>query len=242
MQIASVHQADALLQERVSVQASPKPSFASILQGATLGAQAGAQEPRFVSSLAEIQDLLKELVTASFPELKQASIKLAPLQDEAVFFQSNFEPLSLFTPDPQYIIQVNPALFQRRLPREAAQAILAHELSHTLDFQAGGTPGVIGVGWQLLTQPAVYERRTDLQAILRGYGSGLIAYRKWVYAQIPAQHLPAKQASYYQPHEIHSLMKQLEQARSQGLEADLAQSWLSHPPRHPAEIEAPPRP
>ncbi|MGV3525022.1 MAG: hypothetical protein ACO1RX_12400 [Candidatus Sericytochromatia bacterium] len=188
-----------------------------------------------MGSLTEIQELLTELINVSFPELRQTSIKLAPLHDEAVFFQSNFEPLSLFTPSPQYIIQVNPALFQRRLPRKAAQAILAHELSHTLDFQAGGTPGVIGIGWQLLTQPAVYEHRTDVQAILRGYGSGLMAYRKWVYAQIPAQHLPAKHATYYQPHEIHCLMQQLEQAQSQGLAAELAQSWLSQPPR---QVEA----
>lgn len=199
--------------------------------------QLWAEDERPVASMEDVQAMLKEVISESFPELNQASLSLAPLHDDAVFFQSNFKPLSLLKRHKEYIIQVNPELFQRKLPREAAKAILAHELSHTLDFKSGGLPGVLGVGLKLLTHPECYEHRTDLQAISRGYGKGLIAYRQWIYTQIPAKDLAKKQATYYQPHEIQSLIRTLDQARLQGLETELVQAWLQHPPLTDPQIQ-----
>ncbi len=189
-----------------------------------------------IQSLAEIEQLLKDVIHQSFPELKTAKIGLASLKNESVFFQSNFKPLSLFKKNKHYLIQVNPAIFKRNLPKEAAKAILAHELSHTLDYHKGGMGGIIGVGWHLISDPTCYEHLTDLQAISRGYGKGLMAYRNWVYTQIPAKDLEKKQTTYYQPHEIQALILSLEQAQNQGQATNLIQSWLNDPPLQFSEI------
>ncbi len=190
-----------------------------------------------IQSIAEIEQLLNDVIQQSFPELKNTKIGLASFKAESVFFQSNFKPLSLLKKNKHYLIQVNSAILQRQLPKQAAKAILAHELSHTLDYHKGGVGGILKVGWQIVTDEDCYEHRTDIQAIARGYGQGLMAYRNWIYTQIPAQDLPHKQATYYQPQEIEVLMQHLSEAEKQGFKPQLIEIWLKQPPMNVEEMK-----
>jgi hypothetical protein len=45
-------------------------------------------------------------------------------------------------------------------------------------------------------QTAKFERRTDLEAIHRGYGDGLKSYREWVYAH-PTTQTPREAAQLF---------------------------------------------
>ncbi|MBF2054173.1 MAG: hypothetical protein IGS03_12045 [Candidatus Sericytochromatia bacterium] len=184
----------------------------------------------YLQSMAQVEQILQELVQSAFPELVKEKLVLQPLQSRDVFFQSNFKPLSVLSQKPVYVIQVNPALFERQLPLPAARAILAHELAHTLDYHRHGLGGLAKVGWQVLFHNQHYEYRTDLQAIARGFGEGLIAYREWVYQQIPAADLAKKQKTYYQPAQIRQLMHLWEQAQAAGQAKSTLQNWLKAPP------------
>lgn len=183
-----------------------------------------------VRDMKHIETMMKEVLKDSFPELKDIQIKIQPLHEDAFYFASNFEPLSLFTPSPLYIIQANSKMFSAKLPTPAARAILAHELAHTLDYVKGGIPGIIGIGIKVLNENRVYEHRTDLQAIYRGYGIGLIDYRKWIYPTIPAKDLAEKKATYYQPTEIAALIDAFTEAKAFGKKEALYKIWYKSPP------------
>jgi len=184
----------------------------------------------YLQNMAQVEQIVQKLVQTAFPELSHERLVLKSLSSEDVFFQSNFKPLSLLTKKPTYVIQVNPGLFARQLPLEAARAILAHELSHTLDYQRQGLSGLARVGWQVMFHNQHYEHRTDIQAISRGFGEGLIAYREWIYGQIPPTDLAKKQSTYYQPAQIRQLMQRWEQAQAEGNTTNILTAWLKNPP------------
>ena len=183
---------------------------------------------------------LLNLKTKAFPELAQSEIRLQTFQENDAYFQSNFDFWTLFGTEPIYIIEMNPELIQRGCPEEAVEAILAHELSHTLDYVQGGIPKIIQIGWDYLSvdKRAIYEHRTDLNAIFRGYGSGLIQYREWIYAQLTPEQLKLKKHLYYQPQEIHEIQKRIQSLKPDEQLA-LERIWLNQPPMNIQEIKAP---
>lgn len=189
-------------------------------------------------SRADVSRYLQRVQQRSFPELEGRHLEVGLFSEADSFFQSNFEPLSLLTPRPRYRIEVNPALLSDPCPPEALEAVLAHELSHTLDYQRGGPAGVLGIGLWLLSDTPAYEHRTDLQAILRGYGPGLIAYRRWLYARLDPEQLARKRATYYTPEQIGLIQARLRQLDTAGRRA-LAARWLARPPLTEAAILAP---
>lgn len=80
---------------------------------------------------------------------------------------------------------------------------MAHELVHVVSLSRFNRIRRFGLV-RLLSkrQTAKFERRTDLEAIHRGYGDGLKSYREWVYAHIPPHKLPEKRRNYFSPDEI----------------------------------------
>ena len=55
-----------------------------------------------------------------------------------------------------------------------------------------------------------FERGADLEAIRRGYGDGLKAYRTWVYNHIPPDRLQQKLRTYFSPEEIAAIQMKLQ--------------------------------
>jgi hypothetical protein len=64
---------------------------------------------------------------------------------------------------------------------------------------------------------ARFERKTDLEAIARGYGEGLKSYRVWVYGHVPPGKVEEKKRRYFSPEEITAIEKEL-RGRPQMLE------------------------
>src|SRR5881397_297847 len=78
---------------------------------------------------------------------------------------------------------------------------------------------------------AKFERRTDLEAIHRGYGDGLKSYRTWVYSHIPPNKLPEKLHNYFSPEEIAAIQMKLRE------QPDLFAYWRKHVPTNLQEIQ-----
>ena len=197
-----------------------------------------ADTPHFVS-METLAARLQEVQARSFPELSGQSLRLSRFEASDAFFQSNFEVGSLLVGPVQYVIEVNPRIFALDCPPPALDAVLAHELAHTLDYHRGGLWGVLDILNQLRLYPSLvrYERRTDLQAIFRGYGPGLIAYRHWVYRVIPAMDVATKRQTYFTPEEIQALLDILAEAEAVGLRTPLEAYWLTDPPLSLAELK-----
>lgn len=195
------------------------------------------ETPDFVSPEA-LALRLQYIRDQSFPELSGQSLRLSTFSASDAFFQSNFEVGSLLSGPVHYVIEVNPQVFALHCPAQAIDAVLAHELAHTLDYHRGGLWGILDILNQLRLYPSLvrYERRTDLQAIFRGYGAGLIAYRDWVYRVIPAQDIAAKRQVYFTPEEIWALMQILSEAEILGVRPRLEAYWLADPPLSLAEL------
>jgi hypothetical protein len=191
---------------------------------------ARAETPSTTFSETSIAALTQGLVAQSFPELQSKSIAHHTFDAADVFFESNLEVASLMPwhqGPVQYLVNYNPAVFRKGCPPAAIEGILAHELSHTLDYVNGGIPALLEIvnALRLPQSNQRYEHQTDLQAIFRGYGPGLIAYREWIYTQLTPGAIRQKQATYYTPDEIRLLMESLVWAKAHDLEAPW-KHWL----------------
>jgi hypothetical protein len=188
----------------------------------------------------EIDPLLREIIAEAYPELQSIALKTGQFSEPDSFLQSNFEVWSLFSQAPIYVIEINPQLWELNCPELALRAILAHELAHTLDYHLGKIPGILGILNQLRLYPSLrsYEHRTDLQAIFRGYGPGLSAYREWLYPLLDAEQKQRKQEVYYTPSEIGLLQKALKLSQTKGKSDALRNYWLEHVPLDENTIRA----
>ena len=132
----------------------------------------------------------------------------------------------------RYFADVNPALFQEQAPSDGVCAILAHELAHVVSLSRGNRIRRFGLV-RLLSklQTAEFERRTDLEAIHRGYGDGLKSYREWVYAHISPQKLPEKRRNYFSPEEIGAIQKSLQE------QPELLAYWANYVPMSLQEVK-----
>jgi hypothetical protein len=193
------------------------------------------RDPQPVTSLGEVQQLLDELVERSFPELAEGRIKLRTFKSESVYFRSRPTIGSfLFSKRLTYLIDVNPRVFELEPPREAVVAILAHELSHSSHYTRSSRWRVVGDLRQFVCSQHMvrFERRTDLDAIDRGYHAGLAQYREWIYAELTPKALAKKRRDYLTPEEIHLV----ERVRHD--HPDLMAEWRREPPRDLAAFEA----
>ncbi len=54
-----------------------------------------------------------------------------------------------------------------------------------------------------------FERKTDLEILVRGFGEGLIEFRNWLYRNVPDDELKRKNWDYYSPDEIRLILTAL---------------------------------
>jgi hypothetical protein len=184
-----------------------------------------------------IDNLIHSVRNDSFAELANVDIGTSSFRSNSDYFRTRFSlPRFVLLMRMRYSIEVNPALFQRHAPSDGVCAILAHELSHVVSLSRGNRIRRFGLVRLLSKQyTAKFERRTDLEAIHRGYGDGLKSYRVWVYAHVPPDQLPAKRRNYFSPDEIAGIQMKLQE------QPDLFAYWTKHVPENLKEIENSPR-
>lgn len=164
------------------------------------------------SAVRKTREILVEIIEQSFPELDAKKIRVRPFRSRTTFFKTQFSVSRFLTLRAMHTtVLVNPSVFEKNVPQNGIRAILAHELGHAL-YYAGKNRfklfGLIGLADNGFT--AKFERRTDLTAIERGYGDGLIAYREWLYRNVPAKNLAAKKRDYFTPDELRVIIRAIE--------------------------------
>jgi hypothetical protein len=202
----------------------------SVIDAANL--QATAQQIANVEAIKRTQRIVEEVVKASYPELKDADIQVQSFHSASDYFRTSFSfGRFLSAKKMRYFIKVNPRVFELNAPEEGVRAIVAHELGHAFDFHGKKRICLLGlVRLSLKGYSATFERRTDLQAISRGYSEGLKAYRTWLYQNVPAKKLMEKRRNYFSPEEIEAI----EVKRKQ--KPELMQHWFKHTPKSLQEI------
>lgn len=186
------------------------------------------------AAIARTQLIVAEIVEASFPELKNASIKIKTFESRADYLRARFSFSRFLTfRKLHYLIYVNPNIFDLDAPPNGIRAIIAHELAHVAYFLSRKRFELFGlVALQSKSFTARFERGADLQAIKRGYGVGLTEYREWLYANIPAERIDDKKREYFSPAEIDLILDGLKQ------NPDLMDVWLKKVPRNADEIKS----
>jgi hypothetical protein len=155
--------------------------------------------------------LVREVRTASFPELATADIRVLPFVSESDYFQARFSLSRLMLGRRmRYSIRVNPGAALADVPEEGRRAIVAHELAHLAYYTRGNRLHLVN----LLRFPGKrfrerFEKRADTEAVRRGYAQGLKQYRVWLYQHVPASALPEKKRDYLSPDEIDAVARQM---------------------------------
>jgi hypothetical protein len=188
------------------------------------------------NALRQTQSLVDELISVSYPELHDAEIRIKLFQGKSNFFRTRFGiPQFLFGGKMRYIISVNPRVFEWQAPEAGVRAIVAHELAHILYFKQKNRMRHFSLVRLASTKfTARFERRTDLEAISRGYGAGLKKYRQWLYQNIPQKKLLEKRRNYFSPDEIDAILSYSRQR------PELLDYWQKHTPRNIQDISQPP--
>ncbi|GAC1615759.1 MAG: hypothetical protein PVS2B2_12410 [Candidatus Acidiferrum sp.] len=170
----------------------------------------------------------------AYPELRKKRIEVKTFRSSSDYFQTRFSVsrFLLFRPM-RYFVEVNPLLFSGSPPGEGVCSILAHELAHVSSLSHGNRLRLFGLV-RLVSRgyTARFERRTDLEAIRRGYGPGLLMYREWVYQHIPPQSLERKRRNYFSSEEIKTMLE-LSKA-----DPALFAIWKRHVPLNIEQIKA----
>ena len=177
--------------------------------------------------------VILEVRGTSFSELAHVDLHVRTFRSQSDYLRTRFSFSRFLLLMPmQYFVEVNPALFQEQAPSNRVCAIMAHELVHIVSLSRGNRIRRLGLVRLLLRrETAKFERRTDLEAIHRGYGDGLRSYRKWVYAHIPPNKLPEKQRNYFSPEEIDAIQILLQER------PELFGYWNRHVPTNLQEIQ-----
>lgn len=173
-------------------------------------AEAEAAEPcasRSVSAedaVERTREIVNEAVNTSFPELKKYPIRIKTMRKEATYFETRFSiSRYLAFRGIRIIMSVNPCVFELGAPLDGIRAIIAHELGHADYYRRKNFFQLVSLVRLVNGDSSVnFERKTDLVAIERGYGDGLIKYRKWLYQNIPQEKVAPKKRSYFTPEEI----------------------------------------
>ena len=178
--------------------------------------------------------LMESVRSASYPELKGADIRVRLFRSDRDFFRTRFDAARFLAGlKMRFFVEVNPRAFELRAPEEGLRAIMAHELGHVFYFTRGPRVRLLGlVRLASKGYTARFERRTDLEAISRGYAAGLIEYRRWLYHNVPAGQSAKKMRDYFSPEEVEALLSVM-RCRPEALGY-----WLKHVPRNLGEIQS----
>jgi hypothetical protein len=176
--------------------------------------------------------LIDEMKAAAYPELRGVTVHVKLFHSQSDYFRARFAVWPFLTGRRmRYIVFANPEVFTRQAPEASLRAILAHELAHVLYFSQKDRLRLLGLV-RLTTKgfTAHFERWADLQALARGYGEGLKAYRQWLYRNIPAKSLDEKRRDYFSPEEIDAMTAATQRR------PELWGYWLKHVPLNLEEI------
>jgi hypothetical protein len=184
-------------------------------------------------ALVRLQQDMYVVRDASFPELQKKLVKTTQFESSADYFRARFSVSRFLLLQPMhYFVEINPRIENSEPSAESICAILAHELVHISRMSQGNRIHLFGL--VRLVSPgytARFERSTDLEAIRRGYGEGLIGFREWVYKSIPAEALKRKRRNYFSPGEITAILRMTQ------TKPKLFAYWNKHVPLNLKEIE-----
>ena len=184
-------------------------------------------------TISKTQKYVTEIATISYPEIKLKKLRFKAFESDSSFFKARFSIGRFFTfQRMRHLIFVNPKVFERKASEKGIRAILAHELAHVSYYTRKNRFELLGLA--SLTSKgftAKFERKADLEAIARGYGSGLIEYRKWLYKNIPTKDLKSKKRNYFSPKEIKLMLTVLKKNPS------AIDVWRKRVPRNLGEIK-----
>lgn len=156
------------------------------------------------SAIKATEKIASEILPNSYPEIKSRKIRYKTFESDSNFFKARFSYGRFLTfQRMRHLIYVNPKVFKQGAPEKGIQAILAHELAHVLYYTKKNRLELLGLA-SLMSKSFTqkFERKADLEAISRGYGEGLIIYRRWLYKNIPQKKLMEKKRNYFSPEEI----------------------------------------
>ncbi len=170
---------------------------------------AGATYCDAAVSMAGMPHLVHQIQATSFGDLATVDVRVRGFHAASDYLRTRFSvPRFVFLLPMRYFVEVNPEAFARQAPADGLCAIVAHELVHVRQMSRGNRIRILGFVRMLSrSYTTKLERATDREAIRRGYGRGLIAYRRWLYANIPAASVAAKRRDYLMPEEIVAAMQ-----------------------------------
>jgi hypothetical protein len=181
----------------------------------------------------QTQKIINEVIEKSYPELKNKRIEIKTFKSESDYFQARFSFGKYLTfQKMQYLIFVNPKVFERGATADGIRSVIAHELAHVLYYSKRNRfelLGLVNLSGKKFTQR--FERGADVEAIARGYGEGLIEYRNWLYQNIPPKSLEEKKRNYFSPEELELMLEIWHRNPSK------IDEWRKTPPRNLAEIK-----
>tara|TARA_R110000868_G_scaffold248282_22_gene504745 strand:+ start:15770 stop:16762 length:993 start_codon:yes stop_codon:yes gene_type:complete len=160
-----------------------------------------------------VSNIVKRIIKRTHHQLRadKINIEFFPISSDDYFMISNFKASRLIGKD-HYRVGINPKIFALDIPMLALEAVLAHELEHTTDYvEKKFVTGIIPIGIRLLFKKHryLYERRTDLKTLLKGYGLGMIRYKRWQYNLLSPNELRIKRENYLSPEEIDIITKHI---------------------------------
>ncbi len=184
-------------------------------------------------AIAKTQIYVSEIVQKSFPKIKLAKIRIKTFKSETNFFKARFSFTRFLTfQRMRHLLYVNPEVYRRNAPEDSVKAILAHELAHILYYTKKNRFELLGLA-SLASNgfSAKFERKADLEAVARGYGEGLIQYRRWLYRNIPSNNISKKKRSYFSPQEIQAMLDVLK------VKPEMIDVWRKRVPLNVEEIK-----
>ncbi len=177
--------------------------------------------------------LVNEIAKKSFPEIKLKKIRIKTFKSDKSYFKARFSVTRYLTfQRMRHFVFVNPEVFKRNASEEGIRSIIAHELSHILFYTEKNRFELLGLaGLTSGSFEQKFERKTDLIAIQRGYGKGLIEFRRWLYRNVPASNLDTKKKNYFSPNEIELIMKTVK------VKPEMFEIWRKKVPKNIDEIK-----
>jgi len=184
------------------------------------------------TALPRAQALVESVIVSSFPELSRTDIRLREFQSKSDYFRTRFSVARYLSfTRMRFFIEINPQVFALNAPEEGVRAIIAHELEHVVYLSRRNRLRLLSLArLGSADYKTRFERRADLGAISRGYGSGLRSYREWLYPNIPASAVAEKRRDYFSPEEI-ELIEVIRRRRP-----EMLGFWSKHVPRNIDEI------
>ncbi len=161
----------------------------------------------------EFKDLVDRTRQHYFPELSGLNISIREFNSDAYYLQAKPNYKSLFKKKHfrKYYVEINTRLLSCPPSMESIEAILVHEFEHIKDYNTMSSVkiGEMGSKYALSKKfRSKYERQTDVKALEKGLGAGLIGYRNWIYAKLSPKQLLLKKRYYLTPEEIESWIEQ----------------------------------